>query len=78
MYITTTQSHNFEAGDMIEIDTLDCRKWKRFLHWITFRSPPTKKERMRITGVTSTTFTDAAPNAEITGRTLAQNEADGA
>jgi hypothetical protein len=63
MEITTAgHGHGYKAGDMLKITTMDNRKWKRVLHWVTFRKPPTITKIAKISSVTTTTLTTEAPN----------------
>lgn len=39
----------FEIGDTVKLSTIDCRLWKRFWHWITFRKPPIIEEYVTVT-----------------------------
>lgn len=50
----TTSSHGYKHGDMIEIKMLDNRKWKRFIHWITFRNPPMITMNAKVGTITET------------------------
>lgn len=55
--ITLSTSHGFKAGDIVEIQMLDQRRWKRLWHFVTFRAPPMRTERRKIASVNENTFT---------------------
>lgn len=46
-----TNGHGYQSGDSVTIIRPDPRAWKRFLHWVTFRQPPTITVRLRVTAV---------------------------
>lgn len=54
---TGERDHGYATGDVIEIRTPDLRWWKRLWHFVTFRSPPMKVERAKITATSETTLT---------------------
>ena len=55
--ITTGRpGHGFETGYVVEIVSLDKRKWKRLLHFLTFRSPPMRKQVVTIKSTSETTL----------------------
>ncbi len=54
---TNEQGHGYSTGDVIEIRTPDTRRWKRLWHFVTFRAPPVKVLRAKITSVSNTTLT---------------------
>lgn len=59
--ITTSHTSGFEVGDHITMTTPDRRKWKRFLHWITFREPPVIVTHHRVTSVQGATTMEVGP-----------------
>jgi hypothetical protein len=58
---TVSSTAGFRAGDAISIEVPDENKWRRFLHFITFRPEPKKYVVYKLTQVGNSTFTIERP-----------------
>ena len=54
---TSERGHGYATGDVIEFRTPDMRWGKRLWHFVTFRSPPIKVSRAKITATSEATIT---------------------
>lgn len=51
------RDHGYVAGDVLQVSTPDRRWWKRLWHFVTFRAPPMKVERVTVIATSETTMT---------------------
>lgn len=50
-----TPFYGLAHGDVLSYDVPDRRKWKRVLHWVLRKKPPTVKRFMTVVGATGNT-----------------------